>query len=210
MAGGAQRPAGSAFLVVGDGLPLAVPSYIAAFVWLDVAPGLAGFAGAVLVLTLTTFPYVFLPALAALRRIDPALEEVAASLGHGRFAVALLVTVPQVRASVAAGALLVALYVLSDFGAVALMRYEVFTFVIYGLTGRASTPPGRRALSLLLVLLAALLVAAEARAQGPGRKPPRTRRAAPRAGGPPRVAPDGSPASASWWLWSSPLQPCRP
>ncbi len=150
-------------------LPLAVPSYIAAFVWLDVAPGLAGFPGAVLVLTLTTFPYVFLPALAALRRIDPALEEVAASLGHGRFAVARLVTVPQVRASVAAGALLVALYVLSDFGAVALMRYEVFTWVIYASYRSGFDPTRAATLSLLLVLLAAMLVAAEARARGRAR-----------------------------------------
>ncbi len=150
-------------------VPLAVPSYIAAFVWLDVAPGLAGFPGAVLVLTLTTFPYVFLPALAALRRIDPALEEVAASLGHGRLAVARLVTAPQVRASVAAGALLVALYVLSDFGAVALMRYEVFTWVIYGAYRSGFDPTRAAVLSLLLVLLAALLVTAEARARGRAR-----------------------------------------
>jgi len=147
-------------------LPLAIPSYISAFVWLDVAPGLAGFPGAVLVLTLTTFPYVFLPAVAALRRIDPAQEEVAASLGMGRWQVARRVTIPQIRTSVAAGALLVALYVLSDFGAVALMRYEVFTWVIYGAYRSGFDPTRAAVLSLLLVLLAGVLVAAEARVRG--------------------------------------------
>jgi len=147
-------------------LPLAIPSYISAFVWLDVAPGLAGFPGAVLVLTLTTFPYVFLPAVAALRRIDPAQEEVAASLGMGRWQVATRVTIPQIRTSVAAGALLVALYVLSDFGAVALMRYEVFTWVIYGAYRSGFDPTRAAALSILLVLLAMVLVAAEARVRG--------------------------------------------
>ena len=157
---------GARFWPVALVLPLAVPSYISAFVWLDVAPGLAGFPGAVLVLTMTTFPYVFLPAVAALRRIDPAQEEVAASLGMGRWQVARRVTIPQIRTSVAAGALLVALYVLSDFGAVALMRYEVFTWVIYGAYRSGFDPTRAAALSVLLVLLAAVLVASEARVRG--------------------------------------------
>lgn len=147
-------------------LPLAIPSYISAFVWLEVAPGLAGFTGAVLVLTMTTFPYVFLPAVAALRRIDPAQEEVAASLGMGRWQVARRIAIPQIRTSVAAGALLVALYVLSDFGAVALMRYEVFTWVIYGAYRSGFDPTRAATLSMLLVLLAAILVAGEARVRG--------------------------------------------
>ncbi len=147
-------------------LPLAIPSYISAFVWLDIAPGLAGLPGAVLVLTLTTFPYAFLPAVAALRRIDPAQEEVAACLGMGRWQVARRVTIPQIRTSVAAGALLVALYVLSDFGAVALMRFEVFTWVIYGAYRSGFDPTRAAALSILLVLLALVLVTAEARMRG--------------------------------------------
>ncbi len=163
-------------------LPLAIPSYISAFVWLDIAPGLAGFPGAVLVLTLTTFPYVFLPAVAALRRIDPAQEEVAASLGMGRWQVARRVTIPQIRTSVAAGALLVALYVLSDFGAVALMRYEVFTWVIYGAYRSGFDPTRAAVLSILLVLLAAVLVAAEARVRG-------------------RCGPGPGPGSPGWAGW---------
>jgi iron(III) transport system permease protein len=147
-------------------LPLAVPSYIGAFVWIEAFPALAGLSGAVLVLTLATFPFVLLPVLAALQRVDPALEEVAASLGHGRLAVARLVTVPAVRPSVAAGALLVALYVLSDFGAVALMRYEVFTWVIYGAYRSGYDPTRAAVLSLLLVVIALVLVVLEGRARG--------------------------------------------
>ncbi len=147
-------------------LPLAVPSFVGAFAWVGVAPGLAGFPGAALVLTLTTFPYVLLPTMAALQRLDPGLEEVAASLGHGRARVAWTVSIRQVRASIAAGALLVALYVLSDFGAVATMRYEVFTWVIYGAYRSGFDPTRAAALSLLLVALALVLVVAEARARG--------------------------------------------
>lgn len=147
-------------------LPLAVPSYIAAFVWVEAFPSLAGLPGAVLVLTLTTFPYVFLPALSALRAVDPAVEEVGASLGRGRGAVALQVTLRQIRPSIAAGALLVALYTLSDFGAVALMRYEVFTWVIYGAYRSGFDPTRAATLSLLLVALAVVLVVLEARVRG--------------------------------------------
>uniref|UniRef100_UPI0040401FC7 ABC transporter permease n=1 Tax=Streptomyces sp. DG1A-41 TaxID=3125779 RepID=UPI0040401FC7 len=147
-------------------LPLAVPSYVAAFAWLSAEPGLAGFGGAALALTLVSFPYVHLPVAAALRGIDPAQEEAARSLGHGPLRTFLRVTLPQLRPAAAGGALLVALYVLSDFGAVSLMRYDTFTRAIHT-SYRASfdrTPAA--ALSVVLVVMTIVLVAAEARTRG--------------------------------------------
>ncbi len=147
-------------------LPLAVPSYVAAFTWLSAAPELAGFGGAALALTLVSFPYVYLPVAAALRGIDPAQEEAARSLGHGPLATFLRVTLPQLRPAAAGGGLLVALYVLSDFGAVTLMRYDTFTSAIHT-SYRASfdrTPAA--ALSVVLVVMTIALVAAEARTRG--------------------------------------------
>ncbi|MEU9236039.1 ABC transporter permease [Streptomyces subrutilus] len=147
-------------------LPLAVPSYVAAFTWLAAFPGLAGFGGAALALTLVSFPYVYLPVTAALRGADPAQEEVARSLGHGPVRTFLRVTLPQVRPAAAGGAVLVALYVFSDFGAVSLMRYDTFTRGIYT-SYRASfdrTPAA--ALSVVLVVVTILLVTAEARTRG--------------------------------------------
>jgi iron(III) transport system permease protein len=147
-------------------LPLAVPSYLSAFAWVSWKPWLAGFRGATLVLVLVSYPFVYLPALGALRHLDPAQEEVARSLGRHRLDVAVRLTIRQIRPAITAGALLVALYVLSDFGAVATMRYEVFTWVIYG-AYRAGFNPSRAAiLALVLVGLALALVAAEARARG--------------------------------------------
>jgi iron(III) transport system permease protein len=147
-------------------LPLAVPSYVAAYAWISVVPSLAGFWGSLLVLTACTYPYVYLPVAAALRRTDPALEEVSRSLGRGALATFLAVTVRQVRPAAAAGGLLVALYVLSDFGAVSLLRYDVFTRVIYT-SYRASfdrTPAA--VLSLLLVALTVAITVAESRSRG--------------------------------------------
>ncbi|CAM5388205.1 ABC transporter permease OS=Streptomyces aurantiogriseus OX=66870 GN=GCM10010251_54080 PE=3 SV=1 [Streptomyces aurantiogriseus] len=150
-------------------LPLAVPSYVAAFAWLSAAPQLAGFTGSALSLTLVSFPYVHLPVAAALRRTDPAQEETARSLGLGPVRTFFRVTLPQLRPAAAGGAVLVALYVFSDFGAVSLMRYDTFTRGIYT-SYRASfdrTPAA--ALSVVLVALTVALVAAEARTRGRAR-----------------------------------------
>jgi iron(III) transport system permease protein len=147
-------------------LPLAVPSYVAAYIWISEFPDLAGFWGAAIVLTVVSYPYVFLPAVAALSRLDPAHEEVARSLGRSGAAVLFGVTLRRARAAVAAGCLLVALYVLSDFGAVATMRYEAFTWVIYG-AYRAGFNPSRAAiLAMVLLVFAVALIVAESIARG--------------------------------------------
>ncbi|MFD5622736.1 ABC transporter permease [Streptomyces yangpuensis] len=147
-------------------MPLAVPSYVAAFAWLSAFPGLEGFAGSAIALTLVSYPYVYLPVTAALRGADPAQEEVSRSLGHGPLKTFLRVTLPQLRPAAAGGAVLVALYVFSDFGAVSLMRYDTFTRGIYT-SYRASfdrTPAA--ALSVVLVVTTVVLVAVEARTRG--------------------------------------------
>ena len=147
-------------------LPLAIPSYLSAFAWVSWDRDLAGFWGATLVLTMVSYPFVYLPAVAAIRHLDPAQEEVARSLGRSRWSIAIGLTLRQVRSSITAGALLVALYVLSDFGAVAAMRYEVFTWVIYGAYRAGFNPTRAAVLALPLIVIALVLVTAEARARG--------------------------------------------
>ncbi len=137
-------------------LPLAIPSYVAAFAWISALPGLAGLPGAVLVLTLCCYPYVYLPVLASLRRADPGVEEVARSLGRTPWQVFREVTLRQVRPAAAAGGLLVALYALSDFGAVSILRYDTFTRVIHA-AYRASFD--RTTAAVLALLLVAITVA---------------------------------------------------
>ena len=147
-------------------LPLAVPSYVAGFTWISEWPDLAGFPGAFLVLTLVSFPYVLLPVAAALRGGDGGLEEVARSLGHNRLQVLLGVTLRRVWPSATAGGLLVALYVLSDFGAVSLMRYDAFTLGIYTSYRATFDRTPAAVLGCVLVALAAVLTWGESRARG--------------------------------------------
>ena len=99
-------------------LPLAIPSYVGGFAYVSTFPGLAGFGGAWLTLTLLSYPYVYLPVAGALERLDPTFEEAARSLGDGPARAFRRVTVPLLRPAIATGSLLVGLYVLSAFGAV--------------------------------------------------------------------------------------------
>lgn len=161
-------------------LPLVVPSYVLALAFIAaVGPGgllgsglselLFGLPGSVLALGLATYPYVFLLTAAALRRLDPALEEAARSLGRSRRQAVQAVVWPVVRPSVAAGALLTALYAISDFGVVSLMRYDALTRAIYTQYRALFDREPAAVLGLVLVVLAGVVLVLEARARGRGR-----------------------------------------
>ncbi|MFC7007220.1 ABC transporter permease [Halalkalicoccus salilacus] len=130
-------------------LPLVVPSYIGAFAFVSAfgprgefhsllaplgierLPEIYGFPGTVAVITLYTYPYVYLTARAALLSFDTTLVDAARTLNHDRWSAFRRVTFPHIRPAVAAGALLAALYAVSDFGTPTIMRLPVFTRQIY-------------------------------------------------------------------------------
>jgi iron(III) transport system permease protein len=161
-------PGRRAWLVV-SALPLAVPSYVAAFGWIAATP-LRGFWGAFLVLTLCNVPLVILPTIAALRLADAATEDVARTLGRSRFQAFMEATWPQIRPAALAGVLLVALYVLSDFGSVALMRYQAFTWAIHTAYASLFDRTLAAVMSVVLALMGIALVAAERRMRGAQQK----------------------------------------
>lgn len=175
---------GRRFWATAAALPLVVPSYVGALAMVaalgpqgllqralaplgvERLPEIYGLFGAWLTLTLFTYPYVFLSVRAGLRGLDPALEEATRCLGHGSWRSFFGCTLPQLRPSIAAGALLAALYAVSDFGVVTLLRYDAFTRAIY-LQYRASFDRASAAvLALLLVVFAAALLLAEGRFRG--------------------------------------------
>ncbi|MEN1970082.1 iron ABC transporter permease [Lentibacillus sp. N15] len=112
-------------------LPFAVPAFVSSYSWISIYPGFEGFGGAVLILTLSSYPLVHLPVAAALRGMDPALEETSRSLGYGRTATFFRVTLPQLRPSLLGGAILIALHMLAEFGSLAFLNYETFTTAIF-------------------------------------------------------------------------------
>jgi iron(III) transport system permease protein len=158
-------PGRKAFAVLAA-LPLAIPSYVAAYSWVAVIPGFSGFFAAWVLLTVGTAPLVYLSVSAALARFDSATEEVASSLGAGKFAVLRKITWPNIKGATFSGGLLSALYVLSDFGAVSIVRYDTFTRAIYN-AYRASFDRNLAAtLALILVAVTVLVLVVESRSRG--------------------------------------------
>ena len=130
---------------------------------------LHGLFGAWLVLTLFTYPYVYLPVAARLKNLPSSLEESARLLGDSGWATFRKVILPQIASSLFAGSLLVFLYTISDFGAVQLMRYDTLTRAIW--TTRLNNQPVSFALALILLSLAAFAVIVETLFSRKFRKP---------------------------------------
>ena len=162
-------------------LPLAMPTYVLAYiysyllgfggpvehVWQLVAGPQArifspqSYLGATLVMTLDTFPFVYLLSRSALLNLNVSFEEVSRASGISRLKTLWLVTLPLMRPSIAAGLALVILYVVSDFGAVSLLRYQTLTYAVFQqMTGRSDNTAAS-ILSLLLVGLALLFLVTE-------------------------------------------------
>jgi len=167
-------------------LPLVIPSFVGAAalraglapggllaslaepLGIDRLPEIDGFVGAWLVLTLFTYPYVYLPTAARFASLPPQLEESARLLGRRPAAVFRTVVLPQASTAIWAGTLLVFLYTISDFGAVSIMRFTTLTSEIYQ---SKLVPSTWLPLALLLAVVALITVVLERRA---GRRRART------------------------------------
>lgn len=165
-------------------MPLAIPSFVGSFaiiatfaprgsllqnllapLGIESLPSIYGWPGAVLALTLFTYPYVYLTTRTALQGIDPAIEEVSRSLGHNIRSTLRRVTLPHLSPSIAAGSLLVAFYTLSDFGTPALMQFDSFTRIIFVEYELAFDRHSAAILSLLLISLVFVILYLEHRAR---------------------------------------------
>lgn len=164
------------FWTIVAALPLVIPSYIGAFAFVSAfgphgefteilgvsAPTITGFWGSVLIITLYTYPYVFLTTRAALLSMDVNHVDAARTLNATRVEAFRRITYPRIRPAIAAGGLLVALYALADFGTPAFMRLEVFTSAIYWEWGFGNVEY-TALLAIQLLTIAAVVLAIEAR-----------------------------------------------
>ncbi|HMQ93710.1 MAG TPA: iron ABC transporter permease [Amaricoccus sp.] len=174
-------------------VPLAIPAFVHSYAWDGLFPTLRGLAPAVAISVLAYFPFVYLPVVAQLRRLDPAIEDVAASLGNPPVRVFLRAVLPQLRLAIAGGALLVALHLLAEYGLYVLIRFETLTTAIVDQFQAVYDGPAANLLGILLVACAVGVLALESLLRG-------DRRYARIGPGAARVAPRMALGRA-WPLW---------
>lgn len=166
-------------------LPLALPSYVVAFV----AVGLLDYSGpvqslwrewsgqraalfspngigwAALVLTLCFYPYVYLTMRAVLLRQVDRPVEVARTLGLSRWRAFWRARLPLLRPALMAGLGLALLETLAEFGAVSLLGVETLTTAVYKTWFGLNSLPAAAQLASIGLLLAAVLLLVEWRAR---------------------------------------------
>lgn len=150
-------------------LPITVPAFVTSYSWVSITPAVQGFAGAAAIVSLAYYPLIYLPVAAVLRGMDPALEESARSLGMGAWRTFFRVTLPQTRIALLGGMLLVAIHMLSEFGAFAMLRFQTFTTAIYDQYKLSFDSAAASMLASVLVILCLILLVTELGLRGRGR-----------------------------------------
>ncbi|AZR73776.1 iron transporter [Anoxybacter fermentans] len=160
-------------------LPLVIPPYVGALSYIilfrprgwiyqlighSILP-IYSFWGAVIVLTIFTYPYVYIITSSSLKKINQSYIEVGRSFGMKPFTIFLKIILPLIKPAIGAGGFLIALYVLSDFGAVAMLRYKTFSSAIYyQLTGKFDRS-GAAILSTVLIFFTMIFLYLENRSR---------------------------------------------
>src|SRR5256714_105974 len=172
---------GKAALLALAALPLVLPSFVSAYALVllfgrsGIVTGVLqslgipfdsiyGAKGIVVVYTLTLYPYIVLPVTAAFKSIDVSVEEAAQNLGASRARMLRTVTLPLVLPSILAGALLVFIEALENFGVPFVLAEDrpILSVEAYKLFVGETTdkPDSAGVLGVLLVVctIAALLI----------------------------------------------------
>jgi iron(III) transport system permease protein len=175
---------GKAAILALAALPLVLPSFVSAYAivlllgrsgivtqWLQ-AWGLGfgsiyGAGGIVLVYTLTLYPYVLLPTIAAFKAVDVSMEEAAQGLGSSPRRTVWTVTLPIVLPAVLAGALLVFIETLENFGVPFVLAEDMPIFAVEAfklfIGETAPNPASAGVLGVLLILMTALVLLVQRR-----------------------------------------------
>lgn len=138
--------------------PLAVPAFVNSYGWVSLTNAVQSYGGAVLVVSLSYYPLVYLPVVGALAGLEAAPEEVARSLGYTRTRAFLSAGLPRLVPAILGGALLVGLHVLAEFGALQLLAFQTLTTAIYGQYESSFDDTGTVLAGVLVTLCVALLL----------------------------------------------------
>lgn len=162
-------------------LPLAIPTYVLAFVFIGLLdfsgpvqtflrslgassltwfPNIRSAGGVIVVLSLALYPYVYLLARNAFQTQGKSIMEASRVLGHSPYKSFIKAALPMARPWVASGLMLVLMETLADFGAVSIFNYDTFTTGIYkAWFGFFSLTAAAQLSSVLLVFVFVLIVA---------------------------------------------------
>ena len=165
-------------------LPLAFPAYVIAYTYTDLLqvsgpvqtfirdvtgwsardywfPPIRSLGGAIAMLSLVLYPYVYLLGRAAFVQQSSGILEAARTLGCGPWGAFLRVALPMARPALVAGVLLALMETLADFGTVAYFGVPVFTTGIYRAWFSLGDPASAAKLSAVLLAFVFALVALE-------------------------------------------------
>ncbi|WP_244490310.1 ABC transporter permease [Rhizobium sp. Root708] len=146
--------------------PLAVPAFVHSYAWVSLVPGMRGLTSGVFVSVIAYYPFLYLPVAAALRRLDPAIEDAAASLGLNSWGVFFRTILPQLRLAICGGSLLIALHLLSEYGLYVMIRFDTFATAIVDQFQSAYNSPAANMLGGVLVACCLLLLSLEVLIRG--------------------------------------------
>ncbi|MFH5925429.1 ABC transporter permease [Roseomonas xinghualingensis] len=166
-------------------LPLALPTYVSAYAWLDVMhpagpvqsglravlgladpraiplPEIRSLPGCVMVMGMVLFPYVYLAARAAFLTQGADLLRAGRGLGSGGLRLFLSIGLPMARPAIAAGAGLALLETLNDVGAAEFLGVRTLTVSVYVTWITRSSLEGAAQIALLILLLVAAVLLLE-------------------------------------------------
>ena len=172
-------------------LPLAMPAYVVAYVYTDILefagpiqgllrhlygwklhsdywfPDIRSLGGAITVMTLVLYPYVYLLARAAFLDQAAGVVEVSRSLGHGPWRTFCKVSLPMARPSIVVGISLCMMEALNDFGTVDFFAVPTFTTGIFDVWLNMGSASGAAQMaSVLLIFVLALVIVERAARRG--------------------------------------------
>jgi iron(III) transport system permease protein len=166
-------------------LPLAMPTYIVAFSYLDLwhpigplqsglramlgydtprdlrLPDIRSMWGCIVLFGLVLYPYVYLPTRALFRMQAPALIQTSQTLGAGPLRIFLEVALPLARPAIAVGASLALMEALNDVGAAEFLAVRTLTVSVYSTWINQSSLPGAAQIALFMLAIVLTLLAVE-------------------------------------------------
>lgn len=166
-------------------IPMAVPAYVIAYVYTDLLeysgpvqalirdlggfetrrdywfPDIRSLGGAIAMMTLVLYPYVYLMARAAFLEQSVCVLEASRTLGRGPWASFFKVALPLARPAIAVGVSLVMMETLNDFGTVDFFAVATFTAGIFDVWLNMNSPSGAAQLATVLLTFVIVLVGLE-------------------------------------------------